>query len=64
MKKKGLNTIKYYHIWGEKDKMKIENIYDIGKKLGLKKQDIQDIIKTGITCCAFAAIPIVSNISS
>ena len=42
--------------------MKNEKIYNSGKKLGLNKQDIESILKGGITSCAIAALPLITNI--
>jgi len=42
--------------------MKNEKIYNLGKKLGLNKQDIESVLKNGITSCALAAIPFITNI--
>jgi len=42
--------------------MKKEKIYNLGKKLGLNKKDIEGIIKGGITGGAIAALPIMINI--
>jgi len=42
--------------------MKNEKIYTLGKKLGLNKQDIENVLKCGISSCLFAAIPMISDI--
>lgn len=42
--------------------MKNEKIYNLGKKLGLNKQDIENILKGGITSCAIAALPMMTDI--
>jgi hypothetical protein len=42
--------------------MKNEEIYNLGKKLGLNKQDIESVLKSGITSCAIAVLPLVPHI--
>lgn len=37
--------------------MKDEKIYDLGKKFGLDKKEIKNILKSGIPSCAIAIIP-------
>ena len=37
--------------------MKNGKIYDLGKKFGLDKKDIENNLKCGITSCAVASIP-------
>ena len=42
--------------------MKNEKIFNLGEKLGLNKQDVESVLKTGITSCALAALPIMTHI--
>jgi len=42
--------------------MKNEKVFKLGEKLGLNKQDVESLLKTGITSCALAALPIMTNI--
>jgi hypothetical protein len=42
--------------------MKNEKIYNSGKELGLNKQDIENILKGGITSCAIVSLPLLSSI--
>jgi hypothetical protein len=51
-----------FNNWGEKDKMKNKEMYDIGKRIGLDRKDIESVLKNKITCCAIATIPMLSNI--
>ena len=42
--------------------MKNEKILKLGEKLGLNKQDIECVLKSGITSCAIAAIPFMTHL--
>jgi len=44
--------------------MKNEEIYNLGKKLGLNKQDIESVLKGSITSCAVVILPVISHLSS
>jgi len=60
--KKVLNIIKCFYFWGDIDKMKNKKMYDIGKRIGLDKEDIESVLKSKVSYCLLAAIPVVSNI--
>ena len=42
--------------------MKNEKIFKLGEKLGLNKQDIGSVLKSGISCCAIYTIPVMSHL--
>ena len=42
--------------------MKNKKMYDIGKRIGLDKEDIESVLKSKVSYCLLAAIPVVSNI--
>lgn len=42
--------------------MKNEKIFKLGEKIGLNKQDIESVLKSGITSCALVAIPFMTHI--
>jgi len=42
--------------------MKNEKIYNLGKKLGLNKKDIDRILKGGITGCAITGLPMIASV--
>jgi hypothetical protein len=47
---------------GEGIIMNNEKLLDIGKKLGLEKQDIDSILNSKVTNCVFAVLPVLSYI--